>query len=46
MNEPLMEIGEVGISENGSGCILYSEELYVHLCPFKFDFSGSQNLNR
>lgn len=36
MNEPLMEIGEVGISESGSGYKLYSEALQVQLCPFKF----------
>jgi len=36
MNEPLMEIGEVGISDSGSGYKLYSEALQVQLCPFKF----------
>lgn len=36
MNEPLMEIGEVGISESGSGYRLYSEVLQVQLCPFEF----------
>lgn len=45
MNEPLMEIGEVSIFENGSGYKLYSEVLYVWLHPFKSDFSRSQNLN-
>lgn len=36
MNEPLMEIGEVGISESGSGYKLCSEALQVQLCPSKF----------
>lgn len=31
MNEPLMEIGEVGISENE----LYFAALHVQLCSFK-----------
>lgn len=36
MNEPLMEIGEVSISESDIGYKLHSAALQVQLCPFKF----------